>query len=89
MANFIVTFPNAVQTRIENSIAEHFSYSDQISDPNNPGQTIPNPETKAQFAERMFKEQFKKWVVDIEAGNAAKAARIAQETTSNSEINIT
>jgi hypothetical protein len=42
-------------------------YQDEVPDPNNPGQLMPNPENKTQFAKRMTREwwmsETRKWEV--------------------------
>lgn len=41
-------------SKINNAIALEFNYQENIPDIANPGQTIPNPETKSQFSKRMI-----------------------------------
>lgn len=48
---------------LNNKLALEFNYPATIPDPNNPGETIPNPETKAQWNHRhigmKIKEMYK------------------------------
>lgn len=63
--------------RIVDGIAYQHGYEDEIEDPENPGQMIPNPEGKGQFALRMAKRWVKECIKAWEASEAAEAARIA------------
>lgn len=77
MAQWTFTVPDNLATRVVNAIARIKNYQPTID-----GQ--PNPETKAQFAKRMVREQVKRWVVDGEGHAGDQTAREAAE----SEISI-
>lgn len=54
MPQISITF-NGTATDL-NDFCTHHKYQDEIPDPDNPGETIPNPETKVQFFQRKTKE---------------------------------
>lgn len=84
MAQISITIPDAILNRAINGVASHHGYQNQIEDPADPGQMIPNPETKAQFAKRMIRFVVKSWIVQAEAVGEAKTAR----DTAEAEIDI-
>jgi len=61
-------------SRITDAYAAKYFYQANIPDPANEGGTIPNPETKANFARRTLKEQIITIVKAAESDAAAKAA---------------
>jgi len=75
MATFTLTLSAADQTRVSNAYATKYSYQANIPDPVNPGATIPNPETKAAFVQRMIAYEIKSTVKEVEQ----RAARLAAE----------
>jgi len=66
------------KTRIINGIAYQHGYQDQIEDPDNPEQMIPNPEGKGAFCKRMTKEWIRANVRAYEANQAVIIARDAK-----------
>lgn len=64
-------------SRIVDAMALIYGYPENIEDPENPGQTIPNPQTKAQFA----KEQIRWIIVDAVREAEARAARATAESS--------
>jgi hypothetical protein len=50
-----------------------YNYSATVADPENPGQTIPNPESPNQFANRMVRTYIRQ-VVEADAVNQAQSA---------------
>lgn len=84
MATITISIPDAAVTRVTDAFTKQFAYQDTIPDPNNPGATIPNPETKAQFVQRMIRNYIKEVVASYEArvagDTAAQQARVAIDT---------
>lgn len=74
-------------SRIVDGIAKVYGYQTTIPDPNNPGQTIPNPETKAEFG----RKQVRKFIVDaVKKAEVMQAIEAAQQAESNvSAIDLT
>jgi hypothetical protein len=70
---------NAHAVRQRDALCGRYGYTDTLPDPNNPGGTIPNPETKEQFAKRMTREWWRReteaWETRL-AEEAAKAANV-------------
>jgi len=62
-------------SRITNALATNYGYQATIPDPQNPESTIANPETKAQFAQRMVK----KFLIDNVKAAEINAARVTAE----------
>ena len=52
------TVPNAKALKQVDFICEEFNYQTEIDG-------VPNPETKAQFAQRMMDETFKTWNINL------------------------
>lgn len=86
---FSFTTTTANITRAIQGVAYQNKYQDEIDDPDNPGEMIPNPETKAQFAKRMIKEYIINNVRAWEANQAADAARTAAIEAVEDEVEIT
>lgn len=84
MAQATFTFPAAYGANLVAALGWEFNYQATIPDPNNPGQTIPNPETAQQFAYRMVvqftKDQIKKYNLYV-AQQAQAAANAAVDQT--------
>jgi hypothetical protein len=70
-----VTIPTAQAPRVLNGMAGAYSYQAAIPDPAHPGQTVPNPETKTQFAQRALVQFVRESVRGYEATQAGEAAR--------------
>lgn len=58
-------------SRIIDAMCVNFSYQVTIPDPNNEGQTMANPESKANFAKRMVRD----FIVDIVKSQEVALAR--------------
>jgi hypothetical protein len=52
-----VMVDNTLKDEAIDAIANQSGYQAQISDPENPGQFIANPESKVEFVERILQEQ--------------------------------
>jgi len=77
MATYTVTIPSNILTRVIDGIAYQHKYHDNIPDPNDPSNTIPNPESKIDFAKRMNRD----WIrTNVRAWEANEAADDARET---------
>lgn len=90
MAQIIIDIPAGVTTRVLNAIAVKYGYQETLpaGTPEEPT-TIPNPETKAQFAKRMVIKHVKDIVREYEASQAQTAAFNSAATTADNEITIT
>lgn len=51
--------PNDIAIELVDALCHRYGYSATLPDPVNPGETIPNPETRNQFAKRQAAEWFK------------------------------
>ena len=59
MAQIIFTVPDGSQARALNATVYLNGYTDTIPNPQNPGQTIPNPVSKLQFFKSVIINQIK------------------------------
>jgi nucleoid-associated protein YgaU len=75
MGSVTISWDAQYDQRVIEGIAYQHGYQDMIEDPENPGQMIPNPETKAQFAKRMAQRWVKECIKAWEATQAAEQAR--------------
>lgn len=82
MATISVTIPNAILNRVTDGICGQYSYQATING-------SPNPETKAQFAQRMVREFIKNTVKGYEATVAQDAARTAAIASADTDIVLT
>lgn len=79
-----IDIPNPIAARVVDDIARRHNYQANIPDVNNPGQTIPNPETQAQFVVRIYKTLIRSEAMAQEKEDQ----RAAQEQTIASQIII-
>lgn len=79
----------ANKARIIEGISGQHDYPDEVSDPDNPLELIPNPETKAQYAKRMAKRWVMENVKAFEADLAANTARDAAIEAVEDEVILT
>jgi hypothetical protein len=84
MATISFAIPDDVLPRVLDAFAEMYGYQDQVSDPANPGEMIPNPQTKAQFARRKIIDYVRE-MVRVYEGSVAKASA---EAKSDSEVSV-
>lgn len=82
MANITINIPDNQITRVLDGIAEDNGYQATIIDEE--GNSIPNPETKAQFAKRIVIERVKGMVL---AGERKKSEK--EIVVDNTELDIT
>jgi len=90
-ASYTVTIPNNILTDVIDAIAYQHGYLDNVVDPDNPSQTIPNPESKIAFAKRMNRRwirlNVKAWEQE-QAGNAAREQAIKDANTKTETIEV-
>ncbi len=55
------TVPEAQKARVIDAFVTAFNYEDEVEDPENPGEMIPNPESKA----KMVKREIARYVKDV------------------------
>lgn len=84
MATISITIPDAALARVIDAFANQYNYSAYLDEE----ETIPNPETAAQFAKRMIAEYAKNVLVAHEANAAADTARLDAIETAR-EVDIT
>jgi hypothetical protein len=67
-------------TDLNNTLALEFNYQENIPDPNNPGERIPNPETKTAFNHRMIGLKIKEayWNQKKKAAREAAEAEVLE-----------
>lgn len=81
MATFTKTIPDELVPEVISAYCYNFNYQDFI--PDNSGNLIPNPETKANFAKRMDR----KFTIDIVKKYRIDALEVQrQETESQADI---
>lgn len=54
---------NSDHDRLVDGAAANFGYADEIPDPDNEGQTIPNPQSKKEFLQSKLANVLKDWAV--------------------------
>lgn len=81
MATMTITIAPADVTRVVTAICGVFGYQTLIPQPIGP--PISNPETPAQFAQRMLITTAKSWVKAWEAQQAAQAATVTANTAAD------
>lgn len=69
MANLTIQVPDAAVPRILDAFAAEYSYQDNV--PDGSGGSIPNPETRQQFAVRMIRDYLK----NVTASHEGKLAQ--------------
>jgi hypothetical protein len=74
VANITLAVPAAQVARVEAAFAFQYGYQATLPDEANPGQSLPNPETKSQFVKRMMAEHLRSVVKAYEVGLAQQQA---------------
>lgn len=70
-----IRVPTAKAATLRDAICYEHGYQDLVSDPNNPsGPMIPNPVTKAQFAQAVIDARFKEWLKNLYRSHVQKEA---------------
>lgn len=62
MATFSYTINNSIIPEVKLGVSFYFDYQDEIESPPESGNFIPNPESKADFTERMIKQEVKRLI---------------------------
>lgn len=88
MATMTITIPDAQLNRVRDAFAAAYGYSATVPDPANPGQTIPNPENKTQFTQRMVRKYMHEVVKGYEATKDAETARQAAIIKAENEVTL-
>lgn len=91
MAAITITIPDAVITRVLDALSLGRGYQTEIPDPDNPGQTIPNPASKANYAKAQLKSFVRSEVRSYESvrdGNQAAAAAITIADSATENITV-
>lgn len=96
MATLSIEVPNPVAVRVVNAIAALHGYQSTVdigntvdAEGNHIPNIVPNPMSKQEFTRQYVITVLRNQVIQYEADVAAQAARLAAETTSNSEIILT
>jgi hypothetical protein len=65
--------PDTIATETIDALCWQFGYKETVPDPGNPGSTMPNPETRGQFAKRQgaiwFKSRLIAYRENVAKGN--------------------
>jgi len=80
------TFPDAFAPRIIEAFCVTYGYQQNVLDPDNPGQTIPNPETAAEFARRKVAEYTKEVITAYETKKTQQTLATAAVEAVKQEI---
>ena len=88
MADITITIPNAQLTRVVNAVSTVNGYEPFLRDSDG-ALTIPNSETRTQFARRMIIEYAMNCVRQLESKTDAEASRQAAINKVNMEVTIT
>lgn len=79
-----LTIDEAEKSRVIDAFVTAFNYQDEIDDPEKPGETIPNPESKAEMVDR----ETARYVKDVVR---AQEKRIAEEAhrAGHTDVDVT
>ena len=80
MATISFTIPDALLPRVIAGMCGLHNYQATIQNPDNPGEMIPNPESKADFVKRIIRQKIKRDVIEWEGAEAQRQAYITGET---------
>ena len=76
-----IQVPTAKAATLRDAICYEHGYQDLVSDPNNPsGPMIPNPVSKATFAQAVIDARFKEWLKNLYRSHVQKAAAKAADS---------
>lgn len=82
MATITITIPAGVTNRVIDGLCKRYHYQGFLDEE----KTMPNPETKAQFAKKRIISFIKSAVREAEAEDAKKAAESAVVTSVDNDI---
>jgi hypothetical protein len=71
----------ALRQKTVNAFAHAYGYKEAIPNPDNPAETIPNPETKLQFMVKRIRQHMREVTRAHAINDAAEAARAAAAKT--------
>lgn len=83
------TIADGAAAGIKDDFAASLGWKSTIPDPNNPGQTISNPETQNAFIKRKIGEYIKENVKSYRVSQDVETARTTAITTAESEVVLT
>lgn len=86
MAVISINIPDNLLPRVINGIAVFYGYQAEVQNEN--GETVANPQTKAQFAKKQLIEHIKHCVKTVETDEAVNAARLAKQAEVESNITL-
>lgn len=89
MARINVNIPAAAEERVHDAFASAYGWEAEVPDPDNPGQTIPNPQSKADFTAERIVAFVKEVVAGQEAAAAAETAREQAAEKARNDVNVT
>jgi hypothetical protein len=84
MAQFAIEIADADVEAVIGSLCRMYNYSATVDDPENPGQMLDNPETPAQFANRMVRN----YIRDVVTADAVNQAQGALDAARQSAANV-
>lgn len=87
-ATVIVYSGNAGKDAIIDALALMGGYQDTVPDPNNPGQTIPNPQSKQAFFNKRLEQFIRDNYKAAKISTAEKAAKATAEAAADAELPI-
>ena len=67
-----IQVPTAKATTLRDAICYEHGYTDTIV--NEQGQTVPNPVSKATFAQQVIDQKFKQWLINTDKAHVEKEA---------------
>lgn len=79
-----LTLPDATQAQLVKNFTDAHGYQETIMD-NVTGATVPNPETRGQFAKRIILEVFRQGVIAGQVQAAVKTAQDAAQAQANTD----
>lgn len=88
MATVSINIPDTIAPRVLTAFANTYGYQAQIPDPNNPGQTIANPVTEAQFAKTQLISHIKDVIYNYESSLAVQTALTDAMTNIDTDITL-
>jgi hypothetical protein len=69
-----LTYPDGKAANLRDKLCLELGYQADIDDGTGTGNTIPNPETKSQFIQRMSAEFLSRWIKNMYQTQVRKAA---------------
>ena len=82
MAEIVIKIPDAKLNRVVDGVCGNFGYQENVPDPDNDGEVMPNPQTKGQFA----KAQIVKYTKDCVRAYEYKVSEATERSRVNQEV---